>query len=117
MKKNPVKNSPRMLEVFELIARERVRQRELLAAGRFKHCCDSREISNFQKLAIATEELGEVAREIFEMHDKNDFSPERKAALRAELVQLAAVTVAWLETGEPPAATISSTARSIKGSA
>lgn len=89
-----------MMEVFELVAAERIRQRELQLAGRFKHTCDSREISNFQKLAIATEELGEIAREIFEMHDKNDFSPARFAALKKEQVQLAAVMVAWLETDE-----------------
>ena len=94
------KNSPVMMDVFGDIAAERLRQRQLLREGRFKHCCDSREISNFQKLAIATEELGEIAREIFEMHDKNDFSPARLAALRKEQVQLAAVMAAWLEKPE-----------------
>jgi hypothetical protein len=89
------------LAVVASIARERLRQRKLQGAGRFKHTCDSHEISNFQKLAIATEELGEIAREIFEMHDKNDFSPARLAALRKEQVQLAAVMVAWLETPSP----------------
>lgn len=89
-----------LLPALRSVVAERLRQRELLAVGRFKHTCDSREISNFHKLAILTEELGEVAREVFEMHDKNDFSPERKAQLKKELIQVAAVTVAWLETPE-----------------
>ena len=93
-------NSPRMLEVFEWIARERLRQRELQAQGRFKHTCDSREISGFQKLAILMEELGEVARQVCEMHHKSDFLMQSQALLKSELVQVAAVVVAWLETEE-----------------
>lgn len=42
------------------------------------------------KLAVLTEEVGEVARALLELE-----SPER---LRAELVQVAAVATAWAET-------------------
>ena len=37
------------------------------------------------KLAVLAEEFGEVAREVFEMHDRGDFTPARRAALRKEL--------------------------------
>jgi len=95
-----LQNSPVMMAVFELIAQERICHRQLQAAGKFKHGCDSLEISSCFKLAVLTEELGEVAREAYEMHEHNDFTPERRAKLRQELVQVAAVTVAWLETPE-----------------
>jgi len=95
-----IKNSPRMLEVFELIAKERTRVRRLQAEGRFKLSTDSPLISNGLKLAIVMEEMGEVAREIFEMHDKASFTTEAKDRLRKELVQAAGTLVAWLETPE-----------------
>ena len=55
-------------------------------------------------LVIETEELGEVARAIFEWRDDSDAGlltdqgrAKRDALIRSELVQVAAVAVAWIE--------------------
>lgn len=46
-----------------------------------------------RRLTILAEEFGEVAEAILE----NDGSPEAEAHLRDEIVQVAAVAVAWLQ--------------------
>jgi len=97
---NAIKNSPAMLDVFGLIAVERLRVRRLQAVGKYKFSTNSPTVSNGLKLAIVMEEIGEVAREIYEMHDKDDFTPQAKNRLRKELVQAAGTLVAWLETPE-----------------
>jgi len=48
-----------------------------------------------QWLAILTEEVGELAKEVNEHHWREQ--PNTLTKLRAELVQVAAVAVAWLE--------------------
>ena len=48
--------------------------------------CSSLDVDDRTKLAVLTEEVGEVARALLDGTD-----------LRAELVQVAAVAVAWLE--------------------
>ena len=48
--------------------------------------CSSPDVDDRTKAAVLMEEAGEVARAILDGHD-----------LRAELVQVAAVAVAWLE--------------------
>lgn len=77
-------------EVFALVAAERLRQEQKWAgvhewgAG----SCASGSVDARTKLAVLAEEFGEVARALL----------ERDAdGLRAELVQVAAVAVAWLE--------------------
>lgn len=74
--------------VLDAISQERKRQDELKQAGKFTHTCAD-DIDNGRKLAILTEELGEVARA---MCDK-----EPKERLREELIQVAAVATAWAE--------------------
>jgi NTP pyrophosphatase (non-canonical NTP hydrolase) len=59
----------------------------------------------FEWLAILTEELGEVAKEVCETgfiyaHTTNQYLVERSVALRDELVQTAAVAVAMIEAGD-----------------
>lgn len=92
-------------DVFYFINQERIRQEELKAVGKFKHSCAD-PIGNETKLAILTEELGEVAREVcegsFVLHP-NLSGAERVAIaekLKTELIQVAAVAVAWLESFE-----------------
>lgn len=75
-------------DVFAAIATERSRQEDLKAAGRFAHTL-SDPIDRHRKLTILTEEVGEVARALC------DRSPDEE--LRAELIQVAALAVAWLE--------------------
>lgn len=80
--------------VFDDIRDEHIRQRELKEAGRFPYLITDHEMSDLTRLAILTEELGEVARAIQDEPDN----------LRAELVQLAACCVAyvqWLDRSDP----------------
>ena len=48
-------------------------------------------------LPILTEELGEVAKEICERNLGNTSWPDSKPLMRTELVQLGAMTVAWID--------------------
>jgi NTP pyrophosphatase (non-canonical NTP hydrolase) len=50
---------------------------------------------NFVKHAVLSEEVGEVAQEVLRLNDNDWRSSE--ITLRMELVQVAAVVVAWLE--------------------
>lgn len=79
--------------IHEEIADERQRQLKLRAQGRFG--ATASDMTDAEALAVLVEEVGEVARAILEKqglandtHDKN---------LRKELVQVAAVCVAWIE--------------------
>jgi hypothetical protein len=51
--------------------------------------CSSGAVDYIVKVAVLTEEVGEVARAVLDL--------EHTSRLRAELVQVAAVAVAWLE--------------------
>lgn len=81
-------------DVLTCIAAERLRQERLKAAGRFKFTPADLGLSDPERLAVLAEEFGEVAREVAERvaGKTTDF-----AKLRAELVQVAAVAVAWVE--------------------
>jgi len=97
------KNAPAMLAVFERIAQERLRQKQLLKAGRILFNCDSPIVSDDRKLRVATEELGEVAREIDlieQVRSGRRMQHSPTVGLVNEITQLAAVCVAWLETFE-----------------
>ena len=72
-------------DVYALIDAERVRQVEKW--GR-EGDCSSPLVSPPVKVAVLTEEVGEVARAVLDSDEGN---------LRDELVQVAAVAVAWLE--------------------
>jgi hypothetical protein len=81
-------------DVLEDIRTERIRQDELKAAGKFpRTAADSQ--PDAERLAYLSEEFGEVGREVAEAL----ISPKRRkrSKLRAELVQVAAVCVAWCE--------------------
>ena len=96
--KMAAKNSPAMMAVFERIAQERLRQRELLRDGKIHFNCDSPIVSDDRKLRIATGELGEIARAIDDVEftaGKSKYHTHED--VRTELTQLAAVCVAWLE--------------------
>lgn len=85
--------------VFTAIARERIRQRELLAAGTIIYNCSSPIVSNDRKLRTLTEELGEVAEAIDYMEWPRGRRKIEEQLIK-ELVQVAAVATAWLETFE-----------------
>jgi hypothetical protein len=96
------KNTPAMLNVFALIAQERVRQRELFHQGKITFDCASVIPDPNRKLRVLVEEVGEVAQEL----DRLEAAKDKRAVqfitedLRTELVQVAAVAVAWLESFE-----------------
>lgn len=84
------------------VARERERQEAIGVAKRaqgidWRSCADpALEGGNDRRLAILAEEFGEVARAVLELAYASD--PAFDAAhLRDELVQVAAVSVAWVE--------------------
>jgi len=69
---------------------ERLRQDDLISAGKIPWNCSDPDAPDGYKLAVLTEELGEVARAILEGSN-----------LREELIQVAAVAVAWAEAIPP----------------
>jgi NTP pyrophosphatase (non-canonical NTP hydrolase) len=80
-----------MQEALYRISQERSRQNKLKAEGRFAHTAADPECLNVTRLAMLTEEVGEVARAL--NHGTHD--PEQD--LTAELVQVAAICMAWIE--------------------
>lgn len=84
---------------LRLVKTERIRQDGLKALGRFEFTCADDGLTNAEKLACLTEELGEVAQEVLTQEGRRLArdtvgTPE---ALRKELVQVAAVALAWIE--------------------
>jgi NTP pyrophosphatase (non-canonical NTP hydrolase) len=85
--------------VLTLVGSERMRQDVLKEQGRFEFTCADDGLTNAEKLACLTEELGEVAREVLTQEGRRlaRDTVGTRAALRSELVQVAAVAVAWIE--------------------
>lgn len=93
------------------VVRERLRQDELVRAGKFSWNCAFDGPTYSEKLAVLMEEVGEVAREVTEhiitrdkyaADEKLRVMPEHREEhfrerLKKELVQVAAVCVAWVE--------------------
>lgn len=85
------------LLVLDEVQRERERQeakcRQMRAQGEPWRSAGDPLNTDDRRLAILGEEFGEVAREVCDAHVR----PIDRNRLRAELVQLAAVAVAWVE--------------------
>lgn len=81
--------------VLAAVRAERVRQEELKAAGRFKHTAADN-IDPMIKFGMLGEEYGEVARESLAVLGlvQEEADPEK---LYKELIQVAAIAVAWAE--------------------
>lgn len=73
--------------VYLAVDEERARQERLFP----RRTCASRRVGKLRKLRVLMEEVGEVA----EALDPKDANTKRD--LRAELTQVAAVAIAWLE--------------------
>jgi hypothetical protein len=112
-------------EVLQDVYRERTRQEDLKAKGKFLWSCSdnkvrvdangltTRIVTNPEKLAVLAEEFGEVSREVTEQiialdkaRVENDGDVDRRLGeilrvrnkkLKEELIQVAAVAVAWAE--------------------
>ena len=80
-----------LLNIFD----ERERQESLKAGGKFQFTCADSGISHAERLAVLAEEFGEVSREVAEAVGSG--LKVNGAALRIELIQVAAVCVAWGE--------------------
>jgi NTP pyrophosphatase (non-canonical NTP hydrolase) len=88
---------------------ERDRQESLKVSGKFFWTCADKDVSHQAKLAVLAEEFGETAREVVDYDigvakynvEKLEFPPHRKLyflkRIRKELIQVAAVCVAWCE--------------------
>jgi NTP pyrophosphatase (non-canonical NTP hydrolase) len=84
---------------LRLVKAERIRQDALKAEGRFEFTCADDGLTNAEKLACLTEEIGEIAQEVLTQEGRRLArdtvgTPE---ALRKEIVQVAAVALAWIE--------------------
>lgn len=86
------RNSDQLLPTvtaFGLIEAERERQDQFKASGKFTHTCAD-PMDDLKRFAILSEEVGEIAHAINEGFEPGD-------NLLAEVVQVAAVCVAWIE--------------------
>lgn len=107
----------RMQRILQAVYDERVRQEALKKTGKFlwscadngfRKVCDGGRsevqctITEAEKLVVLAEEFGEVSREVMEEiigNDRDDaaHADASIARLRKELIQVAAVAVAWVE--------------------
>lgn len=79
-------NTASHLQILQAITAERHRQDTLLSEAKIPWNCADPEVFGAHKLAVLAEEFGEVARALLEGN-----------GLRRELVEVAAVAVAWAE--------------------
>lgn len=89
-------------DIFVLVTAERERQRELLRGGKISFDVAAAIPDETRKLRVLVEEIGECAQAVDLLegcHAKQRAT--RTAYLREELVQVAAVAAAWLESFEP----------------
>lgn len=99
---------------IQAVITERARQAVLKNAGKFAFTCADTGITDSEKLAVLAEEFGEVSREVCEavIEERRAYPGEDpelvlscmlrtrnrlKKKLREELIQVAAVAVAWCE--------------------
>ena len=87
------------LDIVEAIAQERSRQIQLFRDKQIGFRVDSNVVAHNRKMRVLVEELGEVAHAIDKLEEIPK-APRLQQNLITELVQTAAVTVAWLETPE-----------------
>ncbi len=82
-------------EIYEAIDAERGRQEGLVEANDSWMSLADPDTPDTYRLAVLGEEFGEVCHELVESNDAP--SEDVVARVRTELVQLAAVAVAWIE--------------------
>jgi len=81
-------------EMLKRVGEERYRQEELRRAGKFPHTCAGLGYAQSEKLVVLAEEFGEVSRHVAEFIASGELD---EMSLRKELIQVAAVAVAWAE--------------------
>jgi hypothetical protein len=85
--------------VLQRVVKERARQEMLCRNGKFSMTCADPNLPNGGKMMVLAEEFGEVAKAAWELYDIQPGQDEvaKTIALKTELIQLAAVAVAWAE--------------------
>jgi NTP pyrophosphatase (non-canonical NTP hydrolase) len=83
--------------VLTEVGSERYRQLLLKEQGRFEYTLSDDGITDAQRLACIVEEVGEVARDCLARDGLVSDGDASNADLRKELVQVAALAVAWIE--------------------
>jgi hypothetical protein len=95
-----VRDRRETLSILDAVGVERDRQERRKAEGRFTHtCADPDGMNDYERLAVLVEEVGEVAREVLTGEGRRlaRDSVGTDSALFEELIQVAAVAVAWSE--------------------
>lgn len=89
--------TPSQCEILRDIIRERARQDRLKANGKFAYTCAdvAVDFGDNEKMLVLVEEMGEVGHELNEGIGAGRSVDREK--LRAELIQVAAVAMAWCE--------------------
>lgn len=83
--------------IFWAIREERLRQERLCREGKFAHTCADLNWDADRKLGVLMEEVGEVAKVLNEVPVWRPMNNADRKVLREELIQVAAVAVAWVE--------------------
>lgn len=83
-----------MIRILDMVATERGRQELLKSQGKFEYTCADKAMSHFEALSVLTEETGEVAHEV---NESIGGRPLNRFKLIKELIEVAAVAVAWAE--------------------
>lgn len=79
-------------EIFDRIKQERICQEHFLEKNIIPYSAAS-SVPDFNKLSILMEEVGEIAKNLNDRHKGEEYLIN----LKLELIQTAAVCVAWLE--------------------
>lgn len=87
----------RRANALALVGHERDRQERLKAAGRFEFTCADDGLTDAEKLATIAEEVGEVAQQVLAGSGLTHDTEGTREELRGELIQVAALSVAWIE--------------------
>lgn len=87
--------------VLNSVHDERRRQEKLKAEGRFRYTCADPEMTDDESYVVLGEEFGEVAKQVLTQPGRTgemSFDTVGTSAdLRKELIQVAAIAVAWVE--------------------
>lgn len=90
-------NIKRRAHIFALIFNERERQERLKAEGKLQFTCADPQMLSSEKYLVLAEEVGEVARAVLNLQNYSRDYPADLSSVKEELIQAAAVAVAWLE--------------------
>jgi NTP pyrophosphatase (non-canonical NTP hydrolase) len=87
----------RTMDALAAVGAERARQHRLKAEGRFQYTPSDDELTDWQRLGMILEEVGEVARNLLARDGLVTDGDPTDTALAKELSQVAALSVAWME--------------------